>query len=127
MPGNGSSEMACIPLLPHGCIDNAGTSLGASKKDTLLPGAFLRDTRDKDGSCSHASISQMGLLGEIRGNPVSSGRRDLLHGARCTMGLSHLECEELVSFSGRRWQRSTGESPRLGEKAIPREPSLTGF
>ena len=88
--GNRSSEMACIPLLPHGCIDNAGTSFGASKKDTLLPDAFLRDTRDKDGSCSHASISQMGLLGEIGGSPVSSGRRDLHHGARCTMGLSRL-------------------------------------
>ena len=68
----------------------------------------------------------MGRLGELGGSPESGERRDLLHGAQCTMGLSHLECEELVSLSGRRWQRSIGESPKLDEKTIPREPSLTG-
>ena len=126
VPENTASWMACIPSLPHGCIDNAGTFLGALRRDTLLLGAFLRDTRDKDGSCSHNSISRMGRLGELGGSPVSGERRDLLYGARCTMGLSHLECEELVSFSGRRWQGSTDESPKLGEETIPREPSLTG-
>ena len=101
MPGNRSSGMACIPLLPHGCIDNAGTSHDASKKDTSLPGVFFLDTKDRGGFYSHASISRMRLPGEIGGSPVSNGRRGLVRGALCKMGLSHLGYEEPVSFPGR--------------------------
>ena len=101
MPGNRSSGMACIPLLPHGCIDNAGTSDDASKKDTSLPGVFFLDTKDRGGFYSHASISRMQLPGEIGGSPVSNGRRGLVYGALCTVGLSLLEYEEPGSFPGR--------------------------
>ena len=101
MPGNRSSGMACIPLLPHGCIDNASTSHDASKKDTSLPGVFFLDTKDRGGFYSHASISRMQLPGEIGGSPVSNGRRGLVRGALCRMGLSYLGYEEPVSFPGR--------------------------
>ena len=126
VPENTASWMACIPSLPHEYIDNSGTSHDASKKDTSLPGVFFLDTKDRGGFYSHASISRMQLPGEIRGSPVSNGRRGLVCGALCTMGRPHLGYEELVSFLGQRRRRSTGESPKLGEKAIRREPSLTG-
>ena len=101
MPGNRSSEMACIPLLPHGCIDNSGTSHDASKKDISLPGVFFLDTKDRGGFYSHASISRMQLPGEIGGSRVSNGRRSLDYGALCKVGLSHSEYEGPVSFPGR--------------------------
>ena len=100
--GNVSSWEACIPSRPHGCIDNLDTSFGVSIGGTLTPGAFLSDTKGKGGFYSHAPISQTQLLDEIKNSPMSSGRRDSVCGARCTMGLSHSECEEPISFSGRR-------------------------
>ena len=103
--------MACIPLLPHGCIDNASTSHDASKKDTSLPGVFFLDTKDRGGFYSHASISRVQLPGEIGGSPVSNGRRGLGYGALCTMGLSHLEYEEPVAFPGRQQEKLTDGSP----------------
>ena len=100
--GNVSSWEACIPSRPHGCIDNLDTSLGASNQDTLTPGAFLSDTKGKGGIYSHAPISQTQLLDEIGNSSMSSGRRNSVCGAQCTMGLSYSECEEPISFSGRR-------------------------
>ena len=77
MLGNMSSWMACIPSLLHGCIDNLGTSFGASNTDTLRPGALLPGRVDKGGFYSRTSISQMQLLGEIGSSSVSHGRQYL--------------------------------------------------
>ena len=98
--GNVSSWEACIPSRPHGCIDNLDTSFGASIGGTLTPGASLSNTKGKGGLYSHAPIYQTLLLDEIENSLTSSGRRYLACGARCTMGLSHFECEEPISFSG---------------------------
>ena len=64
----------------------------------------------------------MQLPGGIRGNPVSDGRRGLICGALCMMGLSDLEYEEPVSFPGRQ-QKLTDGSPELGGKDFPQGPN----